>query len=287
MWARVKGRAENALMRLPFKGVYNFRPGLMTPKPGQKHLKTSYRVALVFAPLLKLFFRALTLSASRPRDDSLRTERGSQAGAGDRRHRRARRELTDDALRTSTRARRVCARGRTGRAADREPTEEPARRARAHSASGVDDRARRRIRACSGVAACGSRGDARVRAGHDARRRALERVARPATWSQSRHQWHVRRGAVPRRRSPGRSSQYPRRQDYLAGAPRRGRFLVGGVGAGVEGMRAFVAHVRREHDEAPVADRISPVALLVRDATPTAVIGELQLAALAQSASER
>lgn len=74
---------------------------------------------------------------------------------------------------------------------------------------------------------------------------------------------------------------------YLAGAPRRGRFLVGGVGAGVEGMRAFVAHVRREHDEAPVADRISPVALLVRDATPTAVIGELQLAALAQSASER
>jgi uncharacterized protein YbjT (DUF2867 family) len=46
MWARVKGRAENALIGLPFKGVYNFRPGLMTPKPGQKHLKTSYRVAL-------------------------------------------------------------------------------------------------------------------------------------------------------------------------------------------------------------------------------------------------
>ncbi|HUS28776.1 MAG TPA: NAD-dependent epimerase/dehydratase family protein [Kofleriaceae bacterium] len=62
MWARVKGRAENALMRLPFKGVYNFRPGLMTPKPGQKHLKTSYRVALVFAPVLKIFVRALTLS---------------------------------------------------------------------------------------------------------------------------------------------------------------------------------------------------------------------------------
>ena len=62
MWARVKGRAENALMRLPFKGVYNFRPGLMTPKPGQKHLKTSYRVALLFAPVLKLFFRSLTLS---------------------------------------------------------------------------------------------------------------------------------------------------------------------------------------------------------------------------------
>ena len=42
MWARVKGRAENALMRLPFKGVYNFRPGLMTPKPGQKHVKALF-----------------------------------------------------------------------------------------------------------------------------------------------------------------------------------------------------------------------------------------------------
>ncbi len=71
---------------------------------------------------------------------------------------------------------------------------------------------------------------------------------------------------------------------YLAGAPRRGRFLVGGVGAGVEGMRAFVAHVRREHDEAPEGERISPVALLVRDAAPTAVVGELQLEALAAAA---
>jgi len=61
MWARVKGRAENALTRLPFKGVYNFRPGLMTPKPGQKHVKTLFRVGLVLAPLIKLFFPALTL----------------------------------------------------------------------------------------------------------------------------------------------------------------------------------------------------------------------------------
>jgi uncharacterized protein YbjT (DUF2867 family) len=62
MWARVKGRAENALMTLPFKGVYNFRPGLMTPKPGQKHVKALFRFALVFAPLLKLFLPALTLA---------------------------------------------------------------------------------------------------------------------------------------------------------------------------------------------------------------------------------
>ena len=61
MWARVKGRAENALMRLPFKGVYNFRPGLMTPKPGQKHVKALFRAALVLAPVMKLFYPALTL----------------------------------------------------------------------------------------------------------------------------------------------------------------------------------------------------------------------------------
>jgi len=70
---------------------------------------------------------------------------------------------------------------------------------------------------------------------------------------------------------------------YLAAAPRRGRLLVGGIGAGLDGMRTFVDQVRREHDAAPAADRISPVTLLVRDAAPTAVVGELQLAALAQA----
>ena len=70
---------------------------------------------------------------------------------------------------------------------------------------------------------------------------------------------------------------------YLAGVPRRGRFLAGGVRAGVEGMRAFVANVRREHDETAIADRISPVTFLVRDGAPTVVVGELQLAALAQA----
>ena len=52
---------ENALTRLPFKGAYNFRPGLMSPKPGQKHLKTLYRAGLVLVPVLKLFLPLLTL----------------------------------------------------------------------------------------------------------------------------------------------------------------------------------------------------------------------------------
>lgn len=70
---------------------------------------------------------------------------------------------------------------------------------------------------------------------------------------------------------------------YLAGVPRRERLLVGGVGAGIDGMRAFVEHVRREHDDAPPDMRISPVAMLVRDGAPTAVVGELQLGALARA----
>jgi uncharacterized protein YbjT (DUF2867 family) len=61
MWARVKGKAENALMRLPFKGVYNFRPSLMKPVPGQKHVKTAYRAALVLYPVAALFFPAMPL----------------------------------------------------------------------------------------------------------------------------------------------------------------------------------------------------------------------------------
>jgi len=62
MWARVKGKAENALMRLPLRGVYNMRPSLMKPVAGQKNLKTSYRILLVLYPILNLFFPGLSLS---------------------------------------------------------------------------------------------------------------------------------------------------------------------------------------------------------------------------------
>jgi uncharacterized protein YbjT (DUF2867 family) len=62
MWARVKGKAENALMRLPLRAVYNMRPSLMKPVPGQKNLKTSYRLLLPLYPLLNLFFPGLGLN---------------------------------------------------------------------------------------------------------------------------------------------------------------------------------------------------------------------------------
>ena len=43
MWARVKGKTENDLMKLPFKTVYNFRPGFIKPTPGLKHEHKFYR----------------------------------------------------------------------------------------------------------------------------------------------------------------------------------------------------------------------------------------------------
>lgn len=44
MWARVKGRTENDLMKLPFKAEYNFRPGAMLPFEGQKNWKAAYKL---------------------------------------------------------------------------------------------------------------------------------------------------------------------------------------------------------------------------------------------------
>lgn len=62
MWARVKGKTENALARLPFRGVYNFRPGLMKPSPGQKQVKGGYKVVSALFPLLSLVFPGLKMS---------------------------------------------------------------------------------------------------------------------------------------------------------------------------------------------------------------------------------
>ncbi|MCB9233258.1 MAG: epimerase [Bacteroidia bacterium] len=36
MWARVKGKTENDLLKLPFKDAYMFRPGMIQPKRGIK-----------------------------------------------------------------------------------------------------------------------------------------------------------------------------------------------------------------------------------------------------------
>jgi uncharacterized protein YbjT (DUF2867 family) len=53
MWARVKGKTENDLMKLPFKQVYNFRPGGIEPflplRPSQTYYKTYKYVSWLLA----------------------------------------------------------------------------------------------------------------------------------------------------------------------------------------------------------------------------------------------
>jgi uncharacterized protein YbjT (DUF2867 family) len=43
-WAIVKGKTENDLMKLPFKQVFNFRPGIIKPTKGLKYTHKAYHV---------------------------------------------------------------------------------------------------------------------------------------------------------------------------------------------------------------------------------------------------
>ena len=60
MWARVKGETENALLALPFRAAYMFRPGFIQPLHGVRSRTGWYRALYaVLAPLypaLKLLF---------------------------------------------------------------------------------------------------------------------------------------------------------------------------------------------------------------------------------------
>jgi hypothetical protein len=56
MWARVKGRTENALLRLPFRAAYMLRPGLIIPMHG---IRSKTRIYRVFYTLLGPILPAL------------------------------------------------------------------------------------------------------------------------------------------------------------------------------------------------------------------------------------
>lgn len=59
MWARVKGRTENALLRLPFKAAFMFRPGAIVPRFGARSRTALYRIPYMLTrPLLPLLLRA-------------------------------------------------------------------------------------------------------------------------------------------------------------------------------------------------------------------------------------
>jgi uncharacterized protein YbjT (DUF2867 family) len=60
MWERVRGKTENALLALPFRGVYIFRPGMIQPLDGIQSKTPAYRIFYtLFKPLLPLLRRAL------------------------------------------------------------------------------------------------------------------------------------------------------------------------------------------------------------------------------------
>jgi uncharacterized protein YbjT (DUF2867 family) len=60
MWARVKGATENALLRLPFKAAYMFRPGAIQPLHGITSRTRLYRVIYAVTgplwPILRRLF---------------------------------------------------------------------------------------------------------------------------------------------------------------------------------------------------------------------------------------
>ena len=53
MWARVKGKTENDLMKLPFKAVYAYRPGFIRSTPGLKNTLTLAKPLAPLYPILR------------------------------------------------------------------------------------------------------------------------------------------------------------------------------------------------------------------------------------------
>ena len=56
MWARVKGKTENDLMKLPFKATYMFRPGYIQPTKGLKHAYAMHAIIGPLYPVWKALF---------------------------------------------------------------------------------------------------------------------------------------------------------------------------------------------------------------------------------------
>lgn len=56
MWARIKGKTENDLMKLPFKQAFGFRIGFLIPNHRQKHVLKYYKYISWLTPIIKLVF---------------------------------------------------------------------------------------------------------------------------------------------------------------------------------------------------------------------------------------
>lgn len=53
MWARVKGKTENDLAKLPFKQVFGFRIGFVKAATGQQHVLSYYKYFAWLIPIIK------------------------------------------------------------------------------------------------------------------------------------------------------------------------------------------------------------------------------------------
>jgi len=62
MWARVKGKTENDLLKLGFKDAYMFRPGYIQPTKGLKNSYKIYKIFAPFYPVLKTLFPKYVVS---------------------------------------------------------------------------------------------------------------------------------------------------------------------------------------------------------------------------------
>jgi uncharacterized protein YbjT (DUF2867 family) len=58
MWARVKGKTENALLKMPFAAAYMFRPGVIQPLDGIESKTKAYRVFYKISKPILPFLRS-------------------------------------------------------------------------------------------------------------------------------------------------------------------------------------------------------------------------------------
>jgi len=77
MWARVKGKTENDLLKLPFKAAYMFRAGYLHPTQGASNTHRYYRVLSWIYPILR---RLLPKHVSTLRELGVAMIRVSRAG---------------------------------------------------------------------------------------------------------------------------------------------------------------------------------------------------------------
>jgi len=87
MWARVKGKTENALLRLPFK-AYMFRPAVIVPLHGIRSKTRMYRMFYTvlgpLLPLLRAVAPGFVTTTERVGGDVESSQRGrAEAGAGE------------------------------------------------------------------------------------------------------------------------------------------------------------------------------------------------------------